>query len=568
MKRLLSVLLALASSLAAELPLEPGAKLELVSADFGLADGPSWMDFALVVPDVKGQTVFRYQPKQDKVIPWRKNAGRISASHVNHGRLYLSDNANARIVRVEGDKMVTLHQEDQEAKPPRRPNDLTVDRHGGVYYTLTGPGEVIYIGPKGAARTVTKEAESANGLALSPDGRTLYVASYVPKKILAWDVADDGGVSNKREFAAMDDGEAKGADGMTVDRAGNVYCAGATDVWVWNPSGTLLGKIACPQRPINCTFGDNDLRTLYITGFGGLSRIRMRIGGVPPHPPAAEKDQPAREGRPSTAIPKGIAPELDVVYARFGDRRMLADIFRPTDRNGLLPAIVVVHGGGWLKGDRTKFRALAIALAKRGYVTMAIDYRLGGEAQFPAAARDCHEAVRFLRGKAAEYGIEPGRIGAVGGSAGGHLVGLLATTWDVTELHGRDAGDHSSRVQAAIVMAGPMQMLTGSVAERSRTPGSKSNSNRWIGKTVDEAPELYRLADAHEHISKSDPPLLFMCGEHDNPERNAPSRKKLEEYGIATGLKVYKGGKHGCWNRLPWFDDMVAGMDAWFREQM
>jgi sugar lactone lactonase YvrE/dienelactone hydrolase len=550
------------------LPIEPGAKLEAIPGEFGLADGPSWLDSALVFPDVKGGALYRYRPNQDKLEVWKKEIGRISATFANHGSLFLSDNGKARIVRLHGDEKKVVHAQDPGAKPPRRPNDLTVDNRGGVYYTLTNPGEVVYVDPSGAARIVTADAESANGIALSPDGGTLYVASYVPKKILAWDVGAEGALSNRREFAAMDDGDAKGADGMTVDRAGNVYCAGASDVWVWSPSGDLLGRIACPERPINCVFGDADLRTLYITGFGGLSRIRMRIGGVPAHPPASAEDQPEREGRPSTAIPKGVTADLDVVYAQHGNRRMLADVFRPAKADGNLPAVLVVHGGGWLNGDRMKFRALSIALAERGYVTMAIDYRLGGEAKFPAAALDCHEAVRFLRARAADYGVNPGRIGAVGGSAGGHLVGLLATTPDVTELHGRDAGDGSSRLQAAIVMAGPMEMLTGSVAERSRAPGSKSNSNRWLGKTVDEAPELYRLADAHEHISKSDPPLLFMCGGQDNPERNAPSREKLGDYGIPTGLKVYEDGKHGCWNRLPWFTEMVEDMDAWFRERL
>jgi len=113
-------------------------------------------------------------------------------------------------------------------------------------------------------------------------------------------------------------------------------------------------------------------------------------------------------------------------------------------------------------------------------------------------------------------------------------------------------------------MAGPMQMLTGSVADRSRKVPEQSNANRWLGKTVDEAPETYRLADAFEQIDGSSAPILFMCGELDSPERNQPSREKLAEAGVWTGLKVYSNGKHGCWNQLPWFNDMVDDMDKFF----
>ena len=111
---------------------------------------------------------------------------------------------------------------------------------------------------------------------------------------------------------------------------------------------------------------------------------------------------------------------------------------------------VVVHGGGWLKGDKTKFRALAQTLAARGYVTAAIEYRLGHEAAFPAGIHDCNAAVRFLRANAQRYHLDPDRIGAVGGSAGGHLVGLMASGWEVPELQGGGGqSDQSSRLQAA-----------------------------------------------------------------------------------------------------------------------
>ena len=126
------------------------------------------------------------------------------------------------------------------------------------------------------------------------------------------------------------------------------------------------------------------------------------------------EDQPPSEERLSTALPAGVTPHLDVEYARYDVRTLLADLFVPTDKPGPLPAVIIVHGGGWMNGDKAKFRAMAVALAARGYVTAAIEYRLGGEAKFPAAIKDCNAATRFLRANSGKYKIDPNRIGVEG----------------------------------------------------------------------------------------------------------------------------------------------------------
>ena len=572
MKQLALFLLSLALfnqvGTAADSVVDTSSPLETIATDFGLADGPAWDGAgSLYFPDVKGGKLYRYHPRSGKVSVFLDDAGRISASYFNHGKLYLSDNGASQISVLNGKQKKRIAGQPADAKPPRRPNDLVVDQEGGIYYTLTGQGEVIYISPEGKQSVAIDDIKTPNGLILSPDGKTLYVAAYVPKEIWAYNVTKPGVAANGKLFAKMDSGPDKGADGMTVDRAGNVYCAGPADIWIWNPKGKLLAKIHTPTRPINCAFGDRDLRSLYITGFGGLYRQRMNAYGCVPEP-ASKQTTKTSSNRPSTNVPDTVTPHLNVVYGQAGSRKLLADLFVPKGK-GPFPAVVVVHGGGWLNGDKAKFRALAIALAERGYVTMAIGYRLGHEAKFPAGIQDCNTAVRFLRSQAKQYHVNPEQIGAVGGSAGGHLVGLMAAAPHVKALQG-DAGhqDQSSALQAAIVMAGPMQMASGSVAERSRKNPKKSNSNQWLGKTIDEAPELYKLSDAYLHLSEKTPPLLFMTGEHDHPERNAPSREKLKSLGVKTGVKVYPNGKHGCWNQLPWFNDMVADMDQFFQEHL
>ncbi len=577
-------------------PVDRSGELQLISADFGLADGPSWDGWSLTIPDVKGGKLFRYIPAKGELQTLVPDAGKISATFYNHGRLFLSDNVNGEIAFLDGREKVSLaklkNRDADPSKPdnakenrPYRPNDLVVDRHGGIYVTLTPQGKVLYIAADGTQSVAVDQIETPNGITLSPDESTLYVSEFVPKKIMAYDVAAPGRTANGRVLAMMDDGPDRGADGMTIDRAGNVYCAGPTDIWIWSPSGKLLDKIACPKKPINCTFGGQQLRTLFITGMGGLYSQPMKICGDSPQPtglvalePVASNPAPKNASLPPTDLPESVTANLDQVFATYGDRKMLADVFVPNTIIGPKPCLVVVHGGGWHNGDKTKFRALAIELAKRGYVTAAIEYRLAGEAAFPAGIHDCTAAVRFLRANAEKFEIDPSRIGAVGGSAGGHLVGLMASGGGNPALQGEGGnGDQSAQIQAAIVMAGPMEMLTGSVAERSRefakeTPQAgekpKSNSNSWLRGTVDEKPDLYRLADAHAQIDEQTCPILFMVGEQDNPARNQPSRDRLTSLGIPTGVKVYANGKHGCWNRLPWFAEMANDMDTFFQQQL
>ena len=569
---LTSALLATTLPLLAESPIKPGAELTLISDGFELADGPSWDGWSLTIPDPLAQQAKRLTVSKGE---WQNQfkGKRFSASYCNHGHHYFADNGNGAIVKRDylTKEFEVIHQEDLEADKTRKPNDLVVDRSGGVYFTLTRAGQIAYISPDGESSIAAEGIETANGIILSPDETVLYTSEAAPKRVVAFDVEAGGKLTKRRVFATMEGepAESKAADGMTIDRAGNVYCAGPTDIWVWNPDGELIEKIACPERPVNLTFGGTDLRDLYVTGFGGLYHQRMRISGVSSQPPTAWSEQEAKV-KPSVTIAEGITPHYDTTYAEYGNRRMLADVFVPPG-DGPFPAAIVLHGGGWHSGDKMKFRAMGLELAKRGYVTMAIAYRLSEEAKFPANIHDCHGSVRFLRANANLYRVDPDRIGVVGGSAGAHLAGLLATTAGVEELHG-DGGypDVSSRVQAAVVMSGPMKIATGSVAERSLLKGNPKPNAVWLfGGNVEEKPELYTLADAHQHIDKNTPPILFQFGGTEDPSKVFPSMAKLIDLGISTEvLADYPEGKHGCWNRHPWFMPMVDDIDQWFQKHL
>ncbi len=242
----------------------------------------------------------------------------------------------------------------------------------------------------------------------------------------------------------------------------------------------------------------------------------------------------------------------NVVYSKLGGRNLHMDIFQPKTANNAA-VIMIIHGGGWLKGSKEKFHPLARYLAQYGYVTAAIEYRLGTEALFPAAIQDCNTATRFLRKSSQQYSIDPTRIGAIGGSAGGHLVGLMATSGSNTKLLGSAHADYSSALQSAIVLAGPLDLLTGPVAEKSINMPEQSNANKWIGKTVDQDPMTYKLASPLYRINEKTCPIHFLLGEHDHPERNLASRQALAQHEIPSQLRVYRFGLHGCWNNGPWF---------------
>lgn len=282
-----------------------------------------------------------------------------------------------------------------------------------------------------------------------------------------------------------------------------------------------------------------------------------------------EVPEKPRRSRPVADLPDNVSARLDMPYAQYGDRVLKLDLFTPTDLEGARPAIVVIHGGGWINGDRTRFRALSQQLAARGYVTAAISYRLSGEAPFPAAIHDCKAAVRFLRAHADELNIDPDRIGALGGSAGGHLAALLGTSDGVADLEG-DGGnaDTSSRVQAVAVMGGPLDLETEQFIRRSRQNPNHAG-NRFLGGSYDEARDTYHSASPIRYLDADDPPFLLIDGGLDRPgERYRSFIPKANRLGVATQLVVVQHGTHGCWNSEPWFGRFVEEMDRFFGETL
>ena len=266
---------------------------------------------------------------------------------------------------------------------------------------------------------------------------------------------------------------------------------------------------------------------------------------------------------------EGLNTSLGVTYARYGDRTLQMDIYRPKDAWGHLPAVVCIHGGGWAKGSRESHRAMAQALASRGYVAATISYRLSGEAKFPAQIHDCKAAVRFLRAHADEYGIDANHIGAIGLSAGGHLTALLATSSGVADLEGSGGNPGaSSAIQAAVPMGAQTDFLSERTREVSAAEPKGVIWQQFLGGTQEECPAVYRAASPLTHLDAGDPPCWFIAGEHDDASTHAGAfRKQMKHHGISSGLTIIKDAPHGFIGKQVWFDQMVERADQFLRDR-
>lgn len=197
------------------------------------------------------------------------------------------------------------------------------------------------------------------------------------------------------------------------------------------------------------------------------------------------------------------------------------DLAMPREKaDKLRSAIVVIHGGGWVEGDKSSFSVREkrppgniIDFAKLGFVAVTINYRMSGEAPYPVALDDCRCAVRWLRAHAAEYHVDPKRIGAFGNSAGGHLALLLGMTGNHLELPaGEPWRDQSSTVQAVVSDSGPIDLAHQYEQGTLRTVVSKFMG----GPPAGDLAARYRQASPMTYVSRAGPPLLLIYGVADN----------------------------------------------------
>ncbi len=255
----------------------------------------------------------------------------------------------------------------------------------------------------------------------------------------------------------------------------------------------------------------------------------------------------ARQDASSGAGPIMIVE--NVAYTRAGDDERaitLTAAFPRAHAGGPLPVVVYLHGGRWSAGAKEDGRAVTELFARGGYFAVTVDYRLAGEAKFPAAVQDVKAAIRFLRRNAEPLGIDPDRIGIWGHAAGGHLAALSALSANTPSLEGDIRTDGvvvSSAVACAANVSGPGDLLRDDFNEAGR--GIIAG---WLGAADGpRARALARQASPVTHADEADPPILIIHGTNDPLVPIAQARsfhERLREAGVASELFAAPDAEH------------------------
>ncbi len=270
-------------------------ELRQVATGFVFTEGPLWHpDGFFYFVDVRASMLYRLTLGEKPVVVRKTNGGNGTTFDLQ-GRLINCEGDGRRVTRTEADGTVTTLIDRFEDKRLNRPNDVICASDGALWFTdpsLRVPlperelerAAVYRIAADGAVREVAP-FEYPNGLALSPDERTLYVANTRwTKYIHAIEVDSAGVMVRRRIFADMSSDGTNGVpDGMKVDAAGRVFCTGTGGVWVFAPDGSKIGIIETPEVCANVAFGGPDLRTLLLTASTSVYTLRVKTPGVP-HP--------------------------------------------------------------------------------------------------------------------------------------------------------------------------------------------------------------------------------------------------------------------------------------------
>lgn len=245
---------------------------------------------------------------------------------------------------------------------------------------------------------------------------------------------------------------------------------------------------------------------------------------------------------------------LDQPYAENDNLKQRVDLYLPRKRNSEkpLPVVALIHGGGWVNGDRIGYSAQAIQLARTGdFACVAVGYRLTKEASWPAQVHDCKAAIRWIRAHAKEHNLDPDRIAAWGSSAGGHLSSLLGTSGDVQEIEG-DLGPndhHSSRIQAVVNLCGPEDFRQALMFSPDGKPIFKDDAvSGLLGGSAEEKPQNAAAASPLTYASSDDAPFITFHGTQDKRVAflHADSiHAALKKAGVESHLIPITGGGHG-----------------------
>ena len=254
-----------------------------------------------------------------------------------------------------------------------------------------------------------------------------------------------------------------------------------------------------------------------------------------------------------------VSETYSITYGKIGNRALLLDVFSPKKKSEKpLPAVMIIHGGGWRTGNRTQHYQLARRLAEFGFVCFTPEYRLSTEALYPAAVYDLKSALRWMRANAKTYNIDPDKIATLGFSAGGELSAFMGVTAENPSFEGTNGNlNYSSKVQAVVDIDGTLSFVHPESGEGNDSKGT-SAATYWFGIPKKDNPQLWDEASPLYHVGAKTPPILFLNSSVDRMHAGREDfRKVLDQYKIYSEVHTFADAPHSFCLFNPWFEPTV-----------
>ena len=277
---------------------QPVGKVEEVKTGFAFTEGPAWrQQGSLLFTDIPNAKIHSLSEKSNVLGTFASDSGHANGILVDASDRILVCQMDGRVVQYDANTAkYKVLADTYEGKRFNAPNDLIIDKVGGIYFTdplfrapqplPQGIQAVYYISPEGKVSRLTGDIAAPNGIGLSPDGKRLYVIPSRQAEMLVYDVTGPGKIANGRTLCRLKQPQGKdntGGDGMAVDTEGNLYVTTNLGVEIFSQEGKHLGLVEFPQQPSNVTFGGSDRKTMYVTARTGLYRVAMPIAGLKPN---------------------------------------------------------------------------------------------------------------------------------------------------------------------------------------------------------------------------------------------------------------------------------------------